>query len=449
MTSIVFPTTLSLDNRKPAHAGTLTADQVDMLKSMWMRLLTLFQQPGQEIQLPHRPESQDSTTKKGGFFGFGAKKEEPVHDYFLGATSDPRWTSLPLDKALPMIPGELLREAFWGMVATDNPDSTLLRFLRARKWDLDAAYNMLTNTLRWRLEMRINEIVSLGETGLIEELEKAKKGLGVAFKKQLEQKMVTLGGPDRRARGVCFVNVQVHHKDDQPLEIMKLLTIYVMETSRVICDYPMDTVCIVFNLENFTMANMDFEVVKFLVGCFQAYYPETLGLACVHKAPWVFSTIWNLITPILDPVVASKIVFTKNLEDLEKYVASDSLPIIITGDKSHPAMDDLKAETTPKAGYRLLPADDPRIKNYWDTVVDYEAKTENWCKTREFGGDEDAMDRLRLGQHYRVTRVKAEKIMRGETVYHVKGLIRIDDNDRLIINYNTSTWGEKDITDWV
>lgn len=53
-----------------------------------------------------------------------------------------------------------------------------------------------------------------------------------------------------------FVNVQVHHKDNQPLEVMKLLTIYVMETSRVICDYPMETVCIVFNLENFTMANM-------------------------------------------------------------------------------------------------------------------------------------------------------------------------------------------------
>ena len=50
--------------------------------------------------------------------------------------------------------------------------------------------------------------------------------------------------------------MQVHNKENQPLEVMKLLTIYVMETSRVICDYPMDTVCIVFNLENFTMANM-------------------------------------------------------------------------------------------------------------------------------------------------------------------------------------------------
>lgn len=86
------------------------------------------------------------------------------------------------------------------------------------------------------------------------------------------------------------MNVQVHHKENQPLEIMKLITIYIMETSRVICNYPMDTVCIVFNLENFTLSNMDFDAVKFLVECFQAYYPETLGLACVHKAPWVFST---------------------------------------------------------------------------------------------------------------------------------------------------------------
>ncbi|CEP12743.1 hypothetical protein [Parasitella parasitica] len=425
MTSVVFPTSLNLENRKKGHAGNLTAEQVDMLKRLWLRLLTLFEQPGQEIQLSNR-EPESANSKKAGFFGFGAaKKEEPAHDYFLGATADPRWTSLPLDKALPMIPGSLLREAFWGMVATDNPDSTLLRFLRARKWDFDAAFNMLTNTLRWRLEMRINEIVSLGETGLIEELEKAKKGLGGLFKKQIEQKMVTLGGPDRRARGVCFVNVQVHHKEDQPLEIMKLLTIYIMETSR------------------------DFDVVKFLVGCFQAYYPETLGLACVHKAPWVFSTIWNLITPILDPVVAKKIVFTKNLEELEKYLPSDILPIIITGDENHPTWDDLPAKTTPKAGYRKQPTDDPKIRNYWATVNDYELKTRDWCKDGEFGGDEAALDRLKLGQHYRVTRVKAEKIMRGETVYHVKGLICVDDNDRLLINYNTSSWGQKDITDWV
>lgn len=199
---IVFPDNgnISLENRKPGNAGALDAAQVDMLKKVWLRLFELFNQPGDEIHFPDY--SKEQPAKKGGLFGFGAKKEEPQHDLFLSATTDPRWTSLPLEKALPLIPGSLLREAFWGMVATDNPDSTILRFLRARKWDIDAAFDMLTNTLRWRLEMRINEIVSLGETGLIEELNRLKDGYGAIFREQLKKKMVTLGGPDRNARGV-------------------------------------------------------------------------------------------------------------------------------------------------------------------------------------------------------------------------------------------------------
>lgn len=198
MANIVFPTNqVSLEHRKPGHAGNLTESQAASLKTMWARLLQLFTQSGQEIVLA---DSTKEKPVKKGFFG--AKKEDPHHNYFLGANSDPRWSSLPLEKALPLIPGSLLRESFWGLVANNNPDSTLLRFLRARKWDLDASFNMLANTLRWRLEMRSNEIVSLGETGLIHELEKAKPGLGVAFKNQLDLKMVTLGGPDKQARGV-------------------------------------------------------------------------------------------------------------------------------------------------------------------------------------------------------------------------------------------------------
>ncbi|KAG2236147.1 CRAL-TRIO domain-containing protein [Thamnidium elegans] len=446
MSSIVFPTSeITLQHRKPAHAGNLTESQLASLKAFWIRLLQLFKQPGQEIILPD--PAKEKPVKKSFF---GAVKEDPYYNYFLGATSDPRWSSLPLEKALPLIPGNLLRDTFWGLAASNNPDSTILRFLRARKWDLDASYTMLTNTLRWRLEMRANEIASLGQTGLINELEKAKPGLGVAFKNQLDLKMVTLGGPDKQARGACFVNVQIHHKENQPLEVMKLLTLYMVETSRVVCDYPMDTVCIVFNLENFTMANMDFDIVKFLVECFQAYYPETLGLACIHKAPWVFSTIWNLITPLLDPVVASKIVFTKNLEELEKFIDSDGLPVIITGDTSKPSLDDLPLSRSPEPGYKDVPADLPCVKQYWDTVANYEAQTAQWAsQPAPTNLEQDLLDRLKIAQLYRLSRIKAEKVLRGETSYHVKGLIEIDEKDRLIINYNTRTWSQKDITDWV
>ncbi|KAI8376826.1 CRAL-TRIO domain-containing protein [Blakeslea trispora] len=455
MPTVSFPTKLSLEGRKSGHPGNLNVEQTQNLKDLWARILPLFEQSGEEIQPKTETDQEIKPKKSGSIFSLSSKKEEPAREYFLGATSDPRWMEWPLEKAIPMIPGALLRESFWGLVATSNPDAILLRYLRARRWDTNAAYFMLMNTLRWRIYARINEIVALGETGLVDTLESAKEGLGMAVKAQLDRKIVTLGGPDKKGRGVCFVNVQVHNKDNQSLEAIKLMTIHIMETSRIVSDYPMDAVCIVFNLENFTLSNMDFEAIKFLVGCFQAYYPETLGMCCVHKAPWVFSKAWNLVTPILDPVVASKIIFTKTIDELQNYIDEDCLPIIASGNKDKPSMDDIEAKRKPIAGQYPAPANDARIQHYWQTVKEYESSTKTWSNTptaiieEQTMREKDALDRLRLAQELRSVRLRAEKVFRGETGYHAKGLIKLTDEGRLLICYNTNTWKEKDVTEWV
>ena len=36
------------------------------------------------------------------------------------------------------------------------------------------------------------------------------------------------------------------------------------------------------------MANMDYGPVKFMIKCFEANYPESLGVVLVHKSPWIF-----------------------------------------------------------------------------------------------------------------------------------------------------------------
>lgn len=41
-------------------------------------------------------------------------------------------------------------------------------------------------------------------------------------------------------------------------------------------------------MSNFTLANMDYTPVKFIIKCFEANYPESLGAVLVYKAPWVF-----------------------------------------------------------------------------------------------------------------------------------------------------------------
>lgn len=41
-------------------------------------------------------------------------------------------------------------------------------------------------------------------------------------------------------------------------------------------------------MSGFTLANMDYHPVKFMIQCFEANYPESLGVVLVHNAPWVF-----------------------------------------------------------------------------------------------------------------------------------------------------------------
>jgi hypothetical protein len=35
---------------------------------------------------------------------------------------------------------------------------------------------------------------------------------------------------------------------------------------------------------------MEYPPVKFIIKCFEANYPESLGVLLIHNAPWVFSS---------------------------------------------------------------------------------------------------------------------------------------------------------------
>ncbi|KAI5284660.1 hypothetical protein KEM55_000954, partial [Ascosphaera atra] len=79
-------------------------------------------------------------------------------------------------------------------------------------------------------------------------------------------------------------------------------------------------------MSGFGLSNMDYTAVKFIIQCFEANYPESLGIVLVHNAPWIFSSAWSLIKGWLDPVVASKIRFTKSSEELLDVIPSSTLP---------------------------------------------------------------------------------------------------------------------------
>jgi hypothetical protein len=188
----------------PGRVNTLTDKENEGLKKTWLRLIELFQQKGVAWSPPPKVE-EVKETKKASRWGFGGGNKKDANenkDLFLGTTANPEWLSLPLEKALPLIPGAALATTFWNMVAGDNPDAVVLRFLRARKWDLNAGYDMLINCLRWRIVMRVDDITALGETGIRNELEVLKKGMGESFISNLHSNKSVLGGPDKDGRGI-------------------------------------------------------------------------------------------------------------------------------------------------------------------------------------------------------------------------------------------------------
>lgn len=66
--------------------------------------------------------------------------------------------------------------------------------------------------------------------------------------------------------------------------------------------------------------------MKFILKCFEANYPESLGVMIIHNAPWIFSGVWRLIRGWMDPDIAAKVQFTNSVADVEKLIDLDQLP---------------------------------------------------------------------------------------------------------------------------
>ncbi|KAI9827651.1 MAG: hypothetical protein M1819_006940 [Sarea resinae] len=233
---------------------------------------------------------------------------------------------------------EDLHEAFWGVVKHDHPDGLLLRFLRARKWDVEKALVMMVSTLHWRLrEMHVeDEIVKRGEGGALQDSkssDSATRKEGDDFLAQLRMGKSFLHGVDNEGRPIAVVRVRYHKQGEQSESSTEKFTVYVIETARLFLAPPVDTAAVIFDMTGFSMANMDYAPVKFMIKCFEANYPESLGVVLVHKAPWIFQGIWSIIRGWLDPVVAGKVHFTRNVEDLEEFIPRSRIIKELGGDE--------------------------------------------------------------------------------------------------------------------
>ncbi|UZJ56071.1 hypothetical protein CBS101457_005391 [Exobasidium rhododendri] len=213
--------------------------------------------------------------------------------------------------------GERLREVFWDIVKGEHPDAIMLRFLRARKWDIDRAIAVIGSTAAFRVENDVKGIVKGGEL----ELSKTRGG-----KKIFTNGISYVYGASSIGEPVYFIEVGKHFSHNQTQEELKKGVILLQEWLQMLMPPPIEKKVVIFNLNDFGIRNMDWWCVFFMVKTMESYYVETLARVYVHGAPWIFRPIWAVLKPLLDPVVRDKIRLTSSPEELSDFIPFDHLP---------------------------------------------------------------------------------------------------------------------------
>lgn len=207
-------------------------------------------------------------------------------------------------------------------------DAMLLRFLRARKFDLIKAKEMIIDCEKWRVEFHVDDIIH-----------------DFDFK---EREVVNRYYP------------QYYHKTDKdgrPLYIQRLgqldiKALYAATTTdrqlqRLVLEYekslterlpacsssvghPVETYCTILDLGGVSLSNFyrvrDYVSAASAIG--QDRYPETMGKFYIINAPWAFSAVWAIVKPWLDEVTVAKIeILGGNYKDaLLQQIPKENLP---------------------------------------------------------------------------------------------------------------------------
>jgi hypothetical protein len=249
----------------PGRPGNLTADQEAKLKEFWKAVFKVFgvktTADAEDLEEEGEDEPEQSVNgtapekekkKKRSLFSRKKKdkdkKDKKGDDITkISAGEDDKYgqTKEFLDAIANNTP-EDLHKSFWANVKNENPDGLLLRFLRARKWDIEKALVMMVSTLQWRQkEMHVEEdIVFNGELAALKDSrseDKAVKKEGEDFLTQLRKGMSYVHGVDKEGRPVTIVRVKLHHGGEQTEKSIERFTVHVFETTRLLLQPPADT----------------------------------------------------------------------------------------------------------------------------------------------------------------------------------------------------------------
>lgn len=250
----------------PGRPGNLTPDQEAKLKELWVEIGKLTGQypEGTRVSLDGRPSESGATTpddmsstpgsvkekKKRRFFGRSKNKDEDEGSAAGEDVMDKHGSNKEFKQAIQSMTKQELREELWAFCKCDDPDASICRYLRARKWNVHDALVMLVSTIYWRARvMKLDaDVMAHGEEQALRASRGETQGTG-GLSKQLGHDMIEqlkmgksfLHGVDKEGRPLCIVRVRLHKGGEHSEESLNRLTVFMIETARFMLRPPIDT----------------------------------------------------------------------------------------------------------------------------------------------------------------------------------------------------------------
>lgn len=233
-------------------------------------------------------------------------------------------------KSINGLTPQTLTEGMWKNVKHDDPDTLVVRHLRARDFKVDVALCMMLNSVRWRTEFKVvDELLAGGDerlNNLSESGEGQDKKVASEVMAQIRSGKSFTHGTDRQGRPLLFVRVIKHNPGMQGLDGFEKYAVFQSETARMAMRPPNTTAAIIFDLGGFSMANMDWNAVRLLTLGLEDKYPESMGATYVYRAPWIISGIWSVVKKMMPGKEAQKVMFVKDAKALSEFVDLKYLP---------------------------------------------------------------------------------------------------------------------------
>jgi len=210
---------------------------------------------------------------------------------------------------------------------------TLLRFLRARKFDVKLAAQMFKDSEAWRKAEDVDELTRT--------FDYKERAAIMAYYPQYYHKTDKDGRPIYIER-LEKVDIPAMHKITTQERMLKnLVSEYekLADPRLPACSRKSgklhETCCTIMDLKGIgiSIASSVYPYIKAASPISQNYYPERLGKLYVINAPWGFSGAFSMIKSFLDPITVEKIhvLGYDYQKELLKHIDAENLPAEVGG----------------------------------------------------------------------------------------------------------------------